>query len=110
MASRKMSRLDTGRGMRTKMKPKHAPTKRELAPEEWDFRSVPRSEIETCFIYEYGRELVKRSPRILDLLAKCKTSFNAPQKTPERHQGRKAFFELAKVMRKCFPDFPTLVL
>ena len=53
---------------------------------------------------------MKRSPRVLDLHAKWESSWNAPQKTPEWRQGRKAFFELAKLMRNCFPDFPGVVL
>ena len=77
------------------MKREHGANKSELPREEWDFRSVPQSEIETCFIYEYARELVRRSPRILNLRAELKASSTA-----------KTARELIKIMRKCFPDFP----
>jgi hypothetical protein len=84
--------------MRTKMKREHEANKSELPREEWDFQSVLQSEIETCFIYEYARELVRRSPRILNLRAELKASWTA--KTVE---------ELIKTMDKCFPDFPVVI-
>jgi hypothetical protein len=80
------------------MKREPGANKPELPREEWDFRdfqSVPQSEIETCFIYEYARELVRRSPRILDLRAELEASPTA-----------KTAKELIKIMNKCFPDFP----
>lgn len=93
-----------------KTKQSRSANKVELAQTEWDFREIPKGEIEACFIYEYARELARRSSRILDLLAKWKTGWSAPKKTPERYEGRKAGMELTKTMTTCFPDFPSLIL
>jgi hypothetical protein len=92
------------------MKREQGAEKAELDRKEWDFRLIPKSELEACFIYEYARELARRSPRILDLLAKWKTSWSARKKTPERYEGRKAGMELTKTMTTCFPAFPSLIL
>jgi len=93
-----------------KTKQSRSANKAELAQTEWDFREIPKAEIEACFIYEYARELARRSPRILDLLAKWKTSWSALKNTPERYEGRKAGKELTKTMTTCFPDFPSIIL
>jgi hypothetical protein len=84
--------------MRTKMKREHGVNKSELPREEWDFQSVAQSEIETCFIYEYARELVRRSPRISDLWVKLKVNITA-----------NAFREFSKIMDKCLPDASAIV-
>ena len=80
------------------MKREHGANKPELPREEWDFRSVPQSEIETCFIYEYARELVRRSPRISDLWAKLKANITAS-----------VFHEFTKIINKCLPDASAIV-
>jgi len=80
------------------MKRERAANKSELPREEWDFRSVHQSEIETCFIYEYARELVRRSPRISDLCAKLKANVTAS-----------AFGEFSKIIDKCLPDASAIV-
>jgi hypothetical protein len=74
------------------MKRERAANKPDLPREEWDFQSVPQSEIETCFIYEYARELVRRSPQISDLWAKLKANITAS-----------AFDEFSKIIDKCLP-------
>jgi hypothetical protein len=90
--------------MTTKQPPKAE--KGELDRTEWCFDSIPKPEIETCFIYEYARELARRSPKILDLLAQSKAGWSAPAKTPERYEARQADREFRKIMTACFPDFP----
>jgi hypothetical protein len=59
--------------MKTKQSPKAK--KAELDRKEWCFTSIPKPEIETCFIYEYARELARRSPRILDLFTKWRAGW-----------------------------------
>ena len=92
------------------MKPDSGAKKSELDRTEWNFRSIPKSEVETCFIYEYARELVRRSPRISDLLARWKAGCKAREKTPEWYEGNKACIELIKALNICFPDCPSLIL
>jgi len=82
--------------------------KSELDRKEWDFNLIPKPEIETCFIYEYARELTRRSPRILDLLAQWQAGWSAGKKTRQFSEGRKAYKEFRKIMTACFPDFPLI--
>jgi hypothetical protein len=82
--------------------------KRELDAKEWDFRPIPKSEIEACYIYEYARELTRRSPRILDLFAQWQAGWSAGKKTHQFSEGRKAYKEFRKIMTVCFPDFPLI--
>ena len=80
----------------------------ELDPAESDFRSIPKPEIETCFIYEYARELTKRCPRILSLFAQWQAGWSAGKKTPQFSKAREAYKEFRKIMTACFPDFPLI--
>jgi hypothetical protein len=81
--------------------------KDELDRKEWCFNldSVPKPEIEACFIYEYARELVKRSPRIFDLLAKYRAGWNGKKRTPQFLEGWKAYIKFRKIMEACFPGY-----
>jgi len=92
--------------MTTKQPPKAG--KGELDRTEWCFDSLPKPEIETCFIYEYARELAKRSPKILDLWTQSKAGRSVGEKTPQFSEGRKAYKEFRKIMTACFPDFPLI--
>jgi hypothetical protein len=85
--------------VKTKQRPK--PEKDELDRKEWDFSSIPESEIEACFIYEYARELARRSPRISALFAIGQIACSAGH-----DEGRKA--HIRNIMTACFPDFPTI--
>jgi hypothetical protein len=88
------------------MKPGQRAEKPELDRTEWDFREIPKTEVEACFIYEYARELTKRSPRILNLFAQWRAGSNAGKKTPQSSIAREAYKEFRKIMTACFPDFP----
>src|SRR6266446_1072477 len=79
--------------------------KGKLGRKEWDFRKIPKSEIEACFIYEYARELARRSPEILDLCTQWEAGRSAGKKTPQFSEGRKVCQEFRKTMTDCFPDF-----
>lgn len=89
--------------MKTKQRPKAE--KGELDRKEWDFGSIPKSEIEACFIYEYARELARRSPGILDLFILGQIGWSAGKKTPQFSEGRKVCQEFRKTMTDCVPDF-----
>jgi hypothetical protein len=93
------------------------PLKREQGPEksepdqkEWDFREIPKTEVEACFIYEYARELARRSPRIFDLLAKWQAGWSTSKRSVKKAEGRKAGMELTKTLNACFADFPSAIL
>jgi hypothetical protein len=90
--------------VKTKQPPKAK--KGKLDRKEWDFRKISKSEIETCFIYEYARELAKRSPRISALFTQWQAGRRAGETTPEFSNGTKAYKEFRKMMTACFPDFP----
>jgi hypothetical protein len=82
--------------------------KRELDSKEWDFRSIPQFEIEACHIYEYARELTRRSPRLSDLFAKWQAGWKGRKRTFQFSEGKKAYIEFRKIMTTCFPDFPLI--
>ena len=82
--------------------------KRELDRKEWDFRSIPKFETEACYIYEYARELTRRSPRILKLFVPWQTGRRAGEGTPQFSKGGEAYKEFRKIMTACFPDFPLI--
>jgi hypothetical protein len=46
------------------MKTKRALEKADLDRKEWCFKSIPKREIDACYIYEYLRELARQSHRI----------------------------------------------
>jgi hypothetical protein len=92
--------------VKTKQPPKAK--KGKLDRKEWDFRKIPKSEIETCFIYEYSRELARRSPRILALFAQWQAGRRAGERTPQSSKGTEAYKEFRKMMTACFPDFPDI--
>jgi hypothetical protein len=83
-----------------KTNPRSGPKKDEVGADEWDFNSIPKGEVEACFIYEYARELTKRSPRLLDLRAWAKAGSSAPKRSSN---GKKAYSEFGKLMLACFP-------
>jgi hypothetical protein len=87
-----------------------AAQKDDLDPSEWDFRKekVPTSEIETCFIYEHGRELAKRSRRIKKLLAKWKAGHGTSQESPQYKESSRAYFEAVDLLTECFDAAVTL--
>jgi hypothetical protein len=90
--------------VKTKQPPKAK--KGKLDRKEWDFRKIPKPEIETCFIYEYARELARRSPGILDdpfILGQI--GWSARKKTPQLSKGKKVCLEFRKTMTNCFSDF-----
>jgi hypothetical protein len=83
---------------------------RELDSKEWNFREeeVPKPEVEACFIYEYARELTKRTPRILALFDRWLTGRRAGEKTPQFSAGLTAYKKFRKIMTACFSDFPLI--
>jgi hypothetical protein len=89
--------------VKTKQPPKAK--KGKLDRKEWDFRKIPKPEIEACFIYEYARELAGRSPEILDLFTQEQAGRSARKKTPQFSEGKKVCQEFRKTMTDCFPDF-----
>jgi len=90
--------------VKTQQRPKAE--KGELDRNEWDFRSIPKSEIEACFIYEYARELARQSPRISALFAIGQIGCSAGKNTPRFDEGRQAY--IRNIMTACFPEFPTI--
>jgi hypothetical protein len=80
--------------------------KRELDRREWDFLTIPKSEIETCYICEFARELTRRSPRALNLYNKWRAGWKGKKRTPQFCEGREAYKEFRKIMTTCFSDFP----
>jgi hypothetical protein len=92
------------------MKPGQKAEKSELDRKEWDFREIPKTEVEACFIYEYARELARRSPRIFDLLATWQAGWSAPKRSAKKDQGRKVGMELTKTLNACFANFPSAIL
>jgi hypothetical protein len=89
--------------VKTKQPPKAK--KGKLDRKEWDFRKIPKPEIEACFIYEYARGLASRSPQTLDLFTQGQAGRSAGKKTPQFSEGRKVCQEFRKTMTDCFPDF-----
>jgi hypothetical protein len=77
-------------------------TKEREFRSEWDFDKVPPGERQACFLYEYGREVAKRSPRILGLLAQLKKA----EAKPKGHSDRKKLWgltsEFCDAFEKCF--------
>jgi hypothetical protein len=94
--------------VKTKQPPKAKSGK--LDRKEWDFRKIPKPEIEACFIYEYARELARRSPGVLDLFILGQIGWSAGKKTPQFSEGRKVCQEFRKTMTDCVPDFLYLYL
>jgi len=72
----------------------------ELGPSEWDFRSIPRTEVEACFIYEYARELLTQ--RLVDLRARANADSNALKMTAESSKEGNPCFEFSEIMVACF--------
>jgi len=82
--------------VKTKQPPKAKTGK--LDRKEWDFRKIPKPEIEACFIYEYARELASRSTQ-------GQAGRSAGKKTSQFSKGKKVCQEFRKTMTDCFPDF-----
>jgi hypothetical protein len=81
---------------------------RKLDPEELDFRSVPQDEIETCYIYEYARELTIRTSKLSNLFKQWLNGRKAGKGTRQFADGLKAYREFRNTMTTCFPDFPLI--
>lgn len=73
----------------------------ELGPAEWDFRSIARTEVEACFIYEYARELL--NPRLVELRAQAKDDLAAPKATAETPKEGSPAGQFGVLMCACFP-------
>jgi hypothetical protein len=84
------------------------PEKREVVPEELDFRCVPQAEIEACYIYEYARELTMRTPKLVALFKRWCAGTSAEKGTRRFSNGLRAYRKFRKIMTACFPDFPVI--
>jgi hypothetical protein len=72
----------------------------KLGSSEWDFRSIPRTEVEACFIYEYARELMK--PRLVDLRAQTNTDSSAPNTAAESSKEGNPSTGFVEMLHACF--------
>jgi hypothetical protein len=75
----------------------------ELEPEEWCFKTLPKAEIEACYLYEYGREFARGDPEILKLLSELQI------KMAEKKRGWVGLLQtLSQRFEIVFTDFPML--
>src|SRR5205814_10085937 len=100
-AERKLAVCDRpGRSttFRSSMKIKKPSKSGELDRKEWYFVEVGGAEMKAAFIYEYARELLRRSPATIDWIIKSESV----QRIYIRPQGR---INYEKLMRDHLPDF-----
>ena len=80
----------------------------QLSDKEWNFSEVPPDEEETCFLYEYGREMTNQWPRLkrhISLLFEL-MSLKAPKGHPLRGKWMRTSEKIHDIFERRFGDFP----
>jgi hypothetical protein len=89
-----------------KANPQPKPKKHTTVSKGHYFLSIPESEIEGCYIYEYACEVTLRSPRVLGLFTKWRVGCSGKKQIRRLPEAVKAYRDFRKIMTAFFPDFP----
>jgi hypothetical protein len=65
------------------MKKKQSMSAKVLEPEEWNFSSLQSAQVESCYLYEYGREMTRQWPRLLQLFRALEQRSGLPREHPK---------------------------